>query len=150
MRYNQDKLILGSNINMTKQTKNKTTFIAVLMAMLLAIVGVGTAMYALTLESSENEDVQKTAHVHKGEDKQAAVASGEQAALAIVYGDDGFKNASYTVMSGETVLVKNESSVEFYFTTGDHHNHDIHSPLNLGVIAPGGSSSFVAPAAGTY
>jgi plastocyanin len=132
--------------------QSKTTVLAVGAALVIAVLGIGTAVYALTLDTSESKtQVSETSgHSHTSDDKKASAPSTEKASLVITYGNDGFEQASYTVKSGETVLVENASKEEFYFTTGDHHNHDIHSPLNLGTIAPGESSSFVAPEAKTY
>lgn len=144
---------------MGKRSDN-TTIIAMLVAGAISIGGIGAALYALTLETSEHEAMAVTAtqkqeetsngHAHHNENKTAATPSAEQASIVIVYAANGFEKQSYTVKTGEAVLVENKSDQEFYFTTGDHHNHDINSPLNLGTIAPGKSSSFVAPAAGTY
>lgn len=123
-------------------------------AMLIAAMGVGAAVYALTLDSSEKKSAAHSevthSHSHEDDDKKAALSTTEEAAAVIVYSDNGFEQPTYTVKSGETVLVKNNSSVDFYFTTGPHENHDIRSPLNLGTISPGKASSFVAPAAGVY
>lgn len=140
MRYNRD---------------NKTTFLAVASAVLLVIVGVAAAAYALTLDTGSRNPVarsEESTHKdsHESDHKKAAAASAQEASVVIVYGNKGFEQSSYTVKQGETVLVRNESSVDIYFTTGPHENHDIYSPLNLGTIAPGESSSFVAPQAGTY
>ena len=146
---------------MSKDNNKVTTIFAVGAAVLIAVIGIAAAVYALTLDTSKehasaqvseagHEHAASDGHSHAKDDKKATAPSAQEPAATIVYGNNGFEPALYTVKSGETVLVKNTSKEEFYFTTGDHHNHDINSPLNLGKIAPGGSSSFVAPAAGTY
>ena len=144
---------------MSKDQNKTTTLLAVGAATLIAVIGIGAAVYALTLDTSSEQSTHatETTHEHseasghpKADDKRASAPSAEEVKITIVFGDNGFEQPSYTVKSGETVLVKNTSNEEFYFTTGDHHNHDINSPLNLGTIEPGGASSFVAPAPGTY
>lgn len=133
--------------------------VAIIAAVGISIVGIGTAVYALTLDTTEHttateahdrNDTHGHSHESSHDHKEAAPASNQEASVVIVYGSEGFEQSTYTVKSGETVRVENKSDVDFYFTTGDHHNHDIHSPLNLGTIAPGAASSFVAPQAGVY
>lgn len=136
---------------MDKHSSNKVTFLAVGAATLIVIVGLAVAVYALTLDAGSKEPAkhaEESTHEHSHE--KAAAASTQEAGAVIIYGDDGFEQQTYTVKQGDIVLVKNESSVDFYFTTGPHEHHDMYSPLNLGTIAPGGSSSFVAPQAGSY
>ena len=140
---------------MSKDNNSKTTFIAVGTAVLMVIIGLAATAYALTLDTGSKKPAKHAEettyeHSHESDHKKAAPASAHEASAVIVYGNNGFEQQQYTVNQGGTVLVKNESSVDFYFTTGPHEHHDIHSPLNLGTIAPGGSSSFVAPEAGTY
>ncbi len=144
---------------MVDKINNRVSVAAISIASIIAIIGVGTAVYAMTLDTSENEALVREmnlerseldSHPHTTSDKIAAQPSFDQASLVIVYNDGGFDETSYTVGSGQTVRVENKSGKEFYFTTGDHHNHDTSSPLSLGTIAPGESSSFVAPKPGSY
>lgn len=135
---------------MSQEKNRKTTVIAAGAAILIAIIGVGTAVYALTVESDKTTSTESSEVEHSHEGASKATVSSKEASATIAYTGNGFEETSYTVKAGETVRVENNSSVEFYFTTGDHHNHDTHSPLNVGVIVPGEASSFVAPKAGIY
>ena len=48
------------------------------------------------------------------------------------------------------VQVSNNSGVKMYFAAGTHAQHDASSVLDYGVIMPGDSAQFTAPAAGSY
>lgn len=140
---------------MTKEN-DSTTIVALVAAVSIAVIGVAIALYALALEPTSEKDEAKSTHAnthhysHEAGEKHTQTISDSEASVVITYTNEGFENAVYTVNSGETVRVANKSKIEMYFTTGNHHNHDINSPLSLGVIAPGESSSFVAPKPGKY
>lgn len=125
-------------------------------AVLLVAVGAAAAIYALvantpTVQQASHEHGVSAEHVHSEDvPTEAPIASTKAPAITIEYANDGFTAVMYTVQYGQMVRVENNSANELYFTTGDHHNHDIHSPLSLGVIAPGEASSFVAPQPGRY
>lgn len=145
-----------------KQSNVAVTVVSIICAALLALVGLVVAVYALTYESSEEavdssvqerKNVDGDTHEHRGSnDKSQATPADltKKAAAVIAYSDEGFATTLYQVKSGEIVRVQNVSKISMYFTTGDHHNHDITSPLNLGVLQPGQAADFIAPAAGVY
>lgn len=144
--------------------KNKAgTTIAVVTAAIFTVIGLAVAVYALTADESAGKSTgkheAKSAHSHEhghehvGHDgNEQGSEAGEVAGPAevIEYTNDGFAQTSYTVAAGDIVQVKNVSGSDMYFTTGDHHNHDIHSPLNLGVVKAGAAAEFAAPEAGVY
>jgi len=142
---------------MNKENSSKTTFIPVGVAAVIAVIGVGMAVYALTLGPSEDSSAkhstnvahEHSAHAHDDSVK-APAASTEAAALTISYTNDGFALTEFTVKASELVRVENNSDTEMYFAAGEHEHHDINSPVNLGTIEPGAASSFIAPKAGTY
>lgn len=134
---------------------------AIMAAALLLFVGVGITTLAITKEAKEypgggdNEGSHAlSGHDHSNDSehdhKVAAPATSEKADLVIVFSDSGFDQSTYEVTAGDTVKIENSSSDAYYFATGDHANHTIDSPLNVGTISPGGASSFIAPGAGEY
>ena len=136
------------------QRNKKTTIISIATALLIIVIGLAAAAYALTLESPKKESMtteSSEAQSNHGDttDDEVALADRKVGAV-IVYSDKGFENTSYSVSAGEVVEVENKSNKDFYFTIGSHENHDMHSPLSLGALKPGESARFVAPEPGVY
>lgn len=68
----------------------------------------------------------------------------------IVFKDNGFSPAELTVKKGTTVVVKNESSDSMQFSSDDHPTHRLNQELNLSVLSPGKSASFVVSKVGEW
>lgn len=71
--------------------------------------------------------------------------------LTIVFTDNGFEKTAYSVKAGSTIVVKNAStSKEVQFSSGAHPTHLEDPEINMGVLKPGESGSFVANTKGSH
>lgn len=71
-------------------------------------------------------------------------------AVVIVYTDAGFEKDTYAATSGQTVIVKNQSSARLEFSSDNHPSHTDNSELNLAAIVPGGEAAFRPSRTGTW
>jgi plastocyanin len=71
-------------------------------------------------------------------------------AVTISYTGSAFSPASITVNSGDTVRVTNDSQDDLDFDSDPHPVHTDNSELNVGIIAPGESKTFVVTSTGTW
>ncbi len=137
------------------------SIVAITAALLLLIIGMSVTILAINNEvkvrpeTGVNESSHSLSdHDHSNDSvhdhKVAPPATSEKADLLIKFSDSGFDRSTYEVSAGDTVRMENGSGNAFYFATGDHANHTIDSPLNVGTIQPGGASSFIAPGPGVY
>lgn len=146
---------------MSKDRHVGISIAAITAALLLLIIGMSVTILAINNEvkvrpetgenvsshtSNNHDHSNDSVHDHK----IAAPATSEKPDLVILFSDSGFDQSTYEVNAGDTVRVENGSRNAFYFATGDHANHTIDSPLNVGTIQPGGASSFIAPEPGIY
>lgn len=88
-------------------------------------------------ESSSLSQTEQTA-------SEGADAS-EDERVTIIFTDDGFADAAYTVKPSATVLVRNNSSRSLQFSSDDHPTHRNEPQLNTSVIRPHQATTFVAP-----
>lgn len=134
---------------------------AITAALLLLIIGMSVTILAINNEVKVRPETAENVSSHTSNNhdhsndrvhdyKVAPPATSEKADLLIKFSDSGFDRSIYEVSAGDTVRVENGSRDAFYFATGDHANHTIDSPLNVGTIQPGGASSFIAPDPGVY
>lgn len=73
-----------------------------------------------------------------------------KSAVTIIFTDDGFSSATYTVRKGEVVTVTNKSSMELQFSSDNHPTHTQEPELNMDVLAPGQSGTFTPTEVGTW
>ncbi len=71
-------------------------------------------------------------------------------ALTIFFSDDGFDSGSYAVQKGQTVTVKNTSSMTLEFASDNHPTHLLQPELNTQPIGPGKSTTFTPTKVGTW
>lgn len=103
--------------------------------------------------SQQNRDASRTETVETEEGSTAQdtnTDTDQTSGTIITLTDAGFDKASYTVKAGDTVTVKNESSSAMQFSSADHPTHLENPELNMSVIEPGQSGTFVAETAGTF
>ena len=84
------------------------------------------------------------------EAQQPATTTDEVAGITIVFTDDGFEQQSYTVAAGQTVTVKNQSSIEVEFSSDEHPTHTDNPELNMDVLDPGEQGTFTPDRAGEW
>lgn len=128
-------------------------------AILIAVIGIGGAVFALTMDSETEtarqnsseptaEEMGMTEEEHANMDKtddNATVGS-----TVIVFTNDGFERQSYTSKAGEAVTVRNDSDIDLEFSSDDHPTHRDNPELNMDVLGAGESGTFTPDGAGTY
>ena len=70
--------------------------------------------------------------------------------MTIVFTNDGFERQSYGVAVGETLLVRNDSSMVIEFASDEHPTHLDNPELNLRALQPGESATVQPKTAGTW
>ena len=70
--------------------------------------------------------------------------------LTIVFTNNGFDKASYTVKAGSVVTVRNESNTEVEFSSGPHPTHFEDPEINMKVLGPGESGTFTPTTKGSH
>lgn len=122
----------------------------------LILVGVALLSWALvsrqaTAPSSEIREGSSSAETSV-ETRQSVNSSEETATgtATISFTDDGFSPGELTVKRGTVVTIRNESSNEVQFSSDDHPTHRINEGMNLPVLAPGESDTFVAEEIGEW
>lgn len=72
------------------------------------------------------------------------------ASAVISYTANGFSPAQVTVKVGQSVEFKNSADSNVQVNSAVHPTHELYPVLNIGVIAPGESTSVTFDTAGTY
>lgn len=71
-------------------------------------------------------------------------------AATIVFTDSGFSPDKTVVKKGATVTVKNDSKNPVQFSSDDHPSHRLETEMNLRVLQPGESASFIITRVGSW
>lgn len=125
---------------------NKKALIAVV---LLVVVVAGAAWWltrSTTSTNNTNAGTQSTQSPQPAAQEDGS--SAEQ--VTITYSDSGYSPQSVTVKSGDTVVIKNESSRSMQFESDPHPAHTNNTELNAGSVPPGQSMSFMVNRVGTF
>lgn len=78
------------------------------------------------------------------------VAEAPNEGITIVFTNSGFEDSSYMVKAGQTVTVKNDSSMEVEFSSDEHPTHTDNPELNMEDLQPGETQTFTPENAGTW
>jgi uncharacterized protein YxeA len=111
--------------------------------------GIAAALYVANQQNNAAQTNNSTSDSDATSQDNTSTTPSESS-TTIVVTDDGFDKTTYTVKAGETVTVKNESSSSVQFSSADHPTHLEDPELNMDVIAPGESGTFVANTKGTH
>jgi hypothetical protein len=119
-------------------------------ALILIIVGVGAAVYAMTRDAGKKEDTTaKTTEAPTGPVNKDYVAP-DPLLPTIVFNNDGFTQKEYRFPAGTAIKVDNQSDMDMQFSSDDHPSHKDHSELNMKLLGAGESGTFTPPGKGTY
>lgn len=116
--------------------------------LVLSLVGGGVYVFAIR-DTSEPASDGHTDHTHS-EETSSSSSSPESADVVIIYTNSGFNPTNYTVKSGGTVTVQNDSNSVLDFASNDHPAHTDNSEMNIGEITSGTSATFMPKTAGTW
>ncbi len=124
---------------------------------LLTWVVFGRSANAPSSESTGSSQTSSTASSEtpaqdaSSENPDQSVSSPQnEAATVITFTSNGFTPTALTVKKGTTVTVVNSSSQRVQFSSDDHPSHRLNEGMNLPVLAPGASDSFVADTVGEW
>lgn len=130
---------------MGESLKNHRVVIAAVFATVL-VAGV-LAAYALQDRAvAPQNNTSSTGNATSGAASNTAQAN----AVVIVFNNDGFAQRSYTVKKGQTVTVKNDSTMSLQFSSDDHPAHRDNTELNMTTLAAGQSGVFTPNKIGTW
>lgn len=140
------------NTTQTPKKSNKTWLFVLGAVVLLALVGFG--VWAVMQDDDDTATTEDTQTVTSQESTNNETSNPSEPttsdSVEIVYTDSGFQKSSYTVDTGGTVIVKNDSSSDLQFSSDDHPAHLDNSELNQSVLASGESQEFVVTETGTW
>jgi len=115
---------------------------------LILAVGAGAAWYFVS-QQNKGSAVESTSDSGVTNEDDTSRLQTEDG-ITIVVNDGGFDKDSYTVKAGESVTIRNNSVAVVQFSSSDHPTHLEHPELNMDVLLPGESTTFVAETKGTY
>lgn len=133
-----------------QNNKSKPT-VAIIIAVVIVLLGVGGATYALIQAANSNDD--------KATSTKPAVQTGpankdykapDPLLPTIVFTDEGFSQPTYTYPADTAIKVDNQSSNDLQFSSADHPTHKEHPELNMKVLGAGKSGTFTPAGKGTY
>jgi plastocyanin len=127
---------------------NKKAVIAVVVVAIVAI-GAGVATYMLMSKNNTEKEPEITAPKDETQQTTSNDANSD-AKVDVVFTDNGFEKDKYTVKSGETLLIKNDSSDTLQFSSDDHPTHRLNGELNAPAIGPGETTELTPEKVGTY
>lgn len=114
---------------------------------LIALIVIGVGGY-LILHKSPSKTVPNTTS-STGNSSQTD-GSNPAASGMIVFNGSQFSPASLTVKSGAAVTIKNASSNDLQMDSDPHPVHTDDTDLNVGMVSPGQSKTFIVTKTGSY
>ncbi len=122
------------------------TIVTVSVITVLALVGAW--WFIMAQPGTSNKD--STPSTSRQSTETTTATTPTASGITIVFTDDGFEKQSYTVAAGQSVTVKNNSTIEVEFSSDDHPTHTDNSELNMDVLFPGKEQTFIPTKAGTW
>lgn len=121
---------------------------------ILALAAGGVILYMNSKDSDDNGKTASTSsesheHEHTEPASDTSTHSDATPAATITYSDSGF-GETVTVKSGDTVAIKNTSSNNLQFDSDPHPDHTDNTELNVGLVKPGETKTFVVTKKGTF
>lgn len=114
----------------------------VLIIIAIIVVVVGSGWWFLTAQPGQQNKTTSSSSQSSSTDKSGGIT--------IVFTDDGFEQQNYTVGAGQTVTVKNESSLEVQFSSDEHPTHTDNPELNMDILTLGEQGSFIPERTGDW
>lgn len=130
------------------QKGNKTVIAVIAVAIALAAAG-AVAFFFMSNKSAAPKASDQTETTTTTETPTNNTTS-ETDGTVISYTDSGFSPDSLTIKAGTSVTVKNNSTMQLEFASGDHPTHTKEPELNTKTIGPGESTSFTPTKTGTW
>lgn len=123
----------------------RVILVAVTVACVLAVVIATVILRSNEAVSPSSVEQSSSADTSTSQDPKPSAAS-----TTIEFTDNGFSPAMLTITKGTEVTVKNTASQPVQFSSDDHPTHRINQGMNLRVLEPGESASFMADKVGSW
>lgn len=118
-------------------------------AVIVILAGVGLLLLNKSSDDTANDSATSTSPTASSNQSDVS-ADKSSNGPTITYTDNGFSPASLTVKSGATITIKNSSSRSLEFESDPHPAHTDDPELNVGLVAPGESTTFTPDTTGTH
>ena len=121
-----------------------------LLAIVLVIGGIITFGNKKDNNTNQAATTNTSAPASNSTDTTNTTTQPAAATAVISYNGNLFSPSQVTIKKGDTVSVKNDSSVEVDFESDPHPTHTSEPELNAGIIMPGQSQSFTVTRVGSW
>lgn len=122
-------------------------YVLVIISLFVAIlVGLGV-WWLVAAQPAGAPATNQTTQTPQGEQSQSP---NNPSSTTIVFNNNGFEQQNYTVTAGQTVTVKNLSSIAVEFSSDEHPVHTDNPELNLQPLQPGEEANFTPENPGTW
>lgn len=122
---------------------------AIIIGVIVLLAGAGIWWFLNAQpNSAPTEETTQTPTTTTNETKQESDTN--SGSTVIIFTNNGFEKSSYTAKVGDTVTVRNTSSLVVEFSSDDHPTHRENPELNLQALQPGQEATLTAKTAGTW
>lgn len=135
---------------MQKGNKVVGVIIAAIVVLILAAGITFALMNQKTSAPQPSTDTSEETNDAAGIQPESEASDEQEASITIVYTDDGFSPADYTVKAGDVVRVENKSSSPLQFSSDNHPTHTHQMELNLTILETGESTTFTPTKTGKW
>lgn len=126
---------------------NKTTKV-IIAIVIVAIIALGAwafmAMRQSTDQNKSSENPTPQTETTPPAEKESGIGA------VVVYNEDGFSPGIFTVKSGQTIKILNETDETIEFASDPHPTHTINPEMNSGDIAAGGTKEVTVTRKGEW
>lgn len=124
----------------------------------LVVVGVVLLVWSLAGKGAEAPANESSQRSNESTSQQSTTGKPDKSVLTnntaqpaeIVFTNDGFSPAELEVTAGTVVTVRNSASTDVQFSSDDHPTHRINQGMNLQILKPGESATFIAEKVGEW
>jgi plastocyanin len=129
---------------------NKKVIIGIIAAIGIILLSVWAYIMAQPTTHTTPTTTPSTNQQYGSTDKQNTQVPATTVAATITYTDKGFTPSTTTVKKGAVITVKNSSSSDLQFSSGDHPTHRLDPELNMNVLKPGESGNITVSTVGSH
>jgi plastocyanin len=128
----------------------KKPVVIIIAAIIIVLGGAGLYVSAHKTTKPATANTGTTENTSGNNTPTASTTDTTTAASTITYSNNGFSPDTITVKSGTSVTVKNTSSQAMQFDSDPHPAHTNDTDLNVGLVAAGKTTTFVADKTGSF
>ena len=124
----------------------KKIAVGIVVALLVA-AGIYFVMQGSSISTSTSSNSSATS---SSADMSESTVDQQSAGATITYTASGFSPETVTVKSGDTIVIKNESTNNLQFDSDPHPIHTDNPELNVELVGPGKDMAFTVSEIGTF